>query len=331
MDSSETASFVVVGTSTADLFVSGLERIPEVGDDEFRRDNFAFCDEPPALSLGGNGANSAYVLARLGTSVTLCSAIGDDPFGEVVEDWLTDAGVDTGGLVRRDEAATAVTTVVTDDVPHRLSFHHEGASTTFGIGDAPQSAFEQADVLLVSGYPLLDGWRPDGVAQALHAAHQAGGRTALDIGPALGRPAALPELKPLLSDVDYLIGNEHELAVCAGESDMGRAMEEMLKAGTRCLVVKQGEAGALVCRAGMPAALHVPGFEVEAHFTVGAGDAFNAGLLFGLSKGWTWKRALRFANATAALVVSGARGVLDAPGVREVEDFLERKASGLKG
>ena len=329
MDSSKAASFVVVGTTTADLFVSGLEHIPEVGADEFTRDNFAFCDEPPALSLGGNGANSAYVLACLGASVALQSAIGTDPFGEIVEGWLMDAGVDTRGLVRRDEAATAVTTVVTDNVPHRLSFHHEGASTTFGIEDAPRGAFEQADVLLVSGYPLLDGWRPDGVAQALHAAHQAGGRTALDVGPALGHPATLAELKPLLPDLDYLICNEHELTVCAGESDIGRAMEEMLEAGAHCLVVKRGGAGALICRAGRPAALQVPGFEVEAHFTVGAGDAFNAGLLFALSKGWAWKRMLRFANATAALVVAGSRGILGAPGVREVEDFIRHKAGTM--
>ena len=329
MGSSETASFIVVGTTTADLFVSGLERIPEVGGDEFTRDNFAFCNEPPALSLGGNGANSAYVLARLGASVTLCSAIGADPFGEVVEGWLADVGVNTEGLVRRDEAATAVTTVVTDDVPHRLSFHHEGASTTFGIEDAPQEAFEQADVLLVSGYPLLEGWRPDGIAQALHAAHQAGGRTALDIGPALGRPATLSELKPLLPDADYLICNEHELTVCTDQSDIGRAMEEVMEAGAHCLVVKRGGAGALICRAGRPAALQVPGFEVEAHFTVGAGDAFNAGLLFALSKGWPWKRMLRFANATAALVVAGPRGVLDAPGAREVESFIRHKAETM--
>lgn len=318
--------FVVVGTTTVDLLVSGLERIPEVGADEFTAENFAFCEEPPEVVLGGNGANSAYALAQMGVPVQLCSAVGRDRFGQIAADWLEEAGVDTEGLVRREDAATAITTVITDEVPRRLSFHHEGASRAFDISDVPEGTLQQADVLLISGYPLLKGWRPEGIAQAIETVHEAGGTTALDIGPALGQPVTLSELEPLLPHIDYLISNERELAVCTEEDDMGMAMEDMLRAGVHCLVVKQGSAGAIICWAGTPGGVEVPAFGVDARFTVGAGDTFNAALLFGLHQGRTREGALRFANAAAALVVSGDRGALGAPSVEEVEAFLRRSA-----
>jgi len=58
--------FTVIGTCTVDLFVSNLAAMPRSEGDEFTVDSLVFHDEPLRTSLGGNGANSAYALARLG-------------------------------------------------------------------------------------------------------------------------------------------------------------------------------------------------------------------------------------------------------------------------
>jgi ribokinase len=317
--------FVVIGTATVDLLITGLEQMPAFGTDEFTVDNLAFCEQPLRLVIGGNGANSAYVLAKLGAPTALCSAVGQDVLGELMFSWLQEAGVDTRCLNRSSRAATSTTTVIMDGANNRVSFHHPGAYRTFSPTDLAADLLAGAQALLITSYPLFPAWRPQGFARTLVMARQAGAITALDAGPAIGEPATLGELAPLLPDVDYLICNQHELAVLAGNNDLEPAMAQVLEAGARCMVVKQGQQGALVWRALDAAPLAVPGFQVDAHFTVGAGDSFNAGLLLGLQQGGDLVQAVRFANAVAALVVSTAQGVLGCPSRAQVESLLNRE------
>ena len=75
--------FTVIGTCTVDLFVSNLAAMPRSEGDEFTVDSLVFHDEPLRTSLGGNGANSAYALARLGAAVDLVGGLGEDHLGEL--------------------------------------------------------------------------------------------------------------------------------------------------------------------------------------------------------------------------------------------------------
>jgi ribokinase len=52
----------------------------------------------------------------------------------------------------------------------------------------------------------------------------------------------------------------------------------------------------------------VPAFSTKVHDTVGAGDVFNAGFLFGLTKGWKLQKCMAFGNATASLYISRESG-----------------------
>ena len=314
--------FVVVGTANVDLVVSGMERLPRGEGDEFTGSSLVFCDRPLQMTLGGNGGNSAYVLARLGAPVALCSAVGRDALGDTLAGWLTDVGVDVGALARFADHATASTTMLADPAGHRLSFHHAGASWAFGPTDVRPGLIEGADVVLASSWPLLRGWRPDGFREILSLARRGGAITALDIGPAIERPATLDELRPTLPDVRFFLSNAHELAVCTGADDVAEGMARVLEAGAGCVVVKRGAEGALVRTSAEAEAQAVPGFAVEANATVGAGDAFNAGFLVGIQAGWPPVRAARFGNATAALVVSSKSGVLGAPDRHQVQALL---------
>jgi sugar/nucleoside kinase (ribokinase family) len=317
--------FLTVGNITLDLFVSGLDKMPALGGDEFTVDNLAFCDQPLTMVLGGNGTISAYVLARLGAPVAVGGAIGLDGPGEIMHGWLTQAQVRTEGLARSATHATATTTIITDRALNRVSFYHPGANLAFKPEDLPSEVIEQADVILLASFALLTAWRPHGFAQVLRKGASAGAVTALDIGPAIAPqglpPPQLAELRPMLPDVHYFICNAHELAVCTGADQIEEGASQILAAGARCAVIKRGRQGAVVYEAGREAAA-VPGFAVEARFTVGAGDSFNAGFLYGIHQGWNALRATRFANAVAALVVSGARGALGAPTLEQVMDML---------
>jgi sugar/nucleoside kinase (ribokinase family) len=314
--------FLVIGTTTLDLFNSGIPQMPSVRGDEFTVDSLVFCRQPLQMLLGGNGGIAAYALARLGAPVLLGSAIGQDASGDLLQGWLQAAGVDTRALLRHPTEATSTTTVVSDLSRNRLAFHHAGSSHHYAPADLPVDLLQQTDVLLLSAFTLFLRWRPEGFAQLLASAKAQGARTALDIGPAIGQPVTLAEIAFLLPLVDYFICNEHELAVCCNgdETPAGSAagMAQILAHGTQCAVTKRGAEGALVQSQGDRAPVAVPGFPVEAKMTVGAGDSFNAGFLYAIHQGQTPAAAARFANAVAALVVASAQGALGAPTLEQV-------------
>ena len=69
----------------------------------------------------------------------------------------------------------------------------------------------------------------------------------------------------------------------------------------------------------------VPGYPVEVLNTVGAGDSFASGLLYGRSQGWDWYKSARFANACGALVVTRHGCGTAMATVAEVEEFVSTR------
>ncbi len=317
--------FVVIGTTTADLFISGVERMPHFDGDEFTTSSLSFCRKPLTITLGGNGANSAYVLRTLGTPVRLCSGTGTNEIGALMVDWLATRDVDLSAFLRR-EGATASTTTIMDDRLNRLSFYYPGLFSTYNPSDLPPAWLDGAHTLLITGYPLLPGFHGGGFAAVLQAARTRNLLTALDIGPAVDHSATLPALTPLLPLIDILFTNEYELSVATGEDDPAAGARRLLAAGATSVVVKRGQAGASLF--GTDSTTHVAGFPVQASVTIGAGDSFNAAFLYAYRAGMTLPQAATFANATAALVVQGGRSVLGAPDTAAVNAFLHQYERG---
>ncbi len=315
--------FIVIGTTTVDLFISGFDKVPHFEHDEFSTSSLAWCSKPLKTTLGGNGANSAYVLAALGAQVALCSAAGQDMLGDTVTGWLRERGVVLDGFVRSRTHGTATTTSLIDDRLNRISFYHPGPLHDLHFEDSPLDLFRRATTLLITGCALLPAMHPDGFRAALSAVRGQGAATAVDIGPAVGKPVALADLQPLLPLTDYLIANVYELAICTGLETVEASARCLLDAGARTLIVKRGADGASVYRPDHET-LHVAGFPVKAEVTIGAGDTFNSSLLYALSEGFDLERALAFASAAASIVVTGGRSVLGAPSRPQVEAFLRQ-------
>ena len=103
---------------------------------------------------------------------------------------------------------------------------------------------------------------------------------------------------------------------------LGDLAEQLIVRGPEAVVVTLGRDGALLCRRDA-APLHQPAFEVETVDTLGAGDAFAAGLAVSLVEGHGWALALRRAAACGALATRKI-GVFDALPTRdELERFLK--------
>jgi sugar/nucleoside kinase (ribokinase family) len=311
----------VLGTTTVDIFIRGVEAMPEQRDDEFSNRSLVWLDRPVLATLGGNGANAAYALGALGDDVRLWSCIGTDPFGDMVLGWLKSRNVDTSELHVSTSAGTSTTVVVTDTLLRRNSFHYPGPVSEFVPVARNMDAGKEGDRLLVTGYPLLQKWRGEATRKLLSDAQDHSVWTALDIGPMIGPPVRVEELEPMLASVDVLFCNEFELGEVTG-LDLGQGARWALSAGAQMVVVKRGERGATIFSPAGSAQIDVPCFPVKTIGTVGAGDSFDAGFLYAQSGGSAPEESARFANAIAALVISAPRGILDAPDGDAVRAFL---------
>jgi sugar/nucleoside kinase (ribokinase family) len=126
-------------------------------------------------------------------------------------------------------------------------------------------------------------------------------RTSMDLGWD-SRGEWISVAGPCLPYVDLLFGNREEAQFLTGESDPLAAANALRGMGAGTVVVKLGAAGCAIYSAGLE--LRVPGFEVEAVDTTGAGDCFAGGFLAGLFYGANLEGAARLGNAAGALSVT---------------------------
>jgi len=243
--------------------------------------------------LGGNGANAAYTIGRLGRRVRLLGAAGRDDAGEFVLDRLRDAGVDLGG-VRRPDAPTAASVVIVKSSGERWFLHRPGVSAEvdFTPGElAPEFAAGFAYYHMGSPFGL-DRLRPRQPA-ILRQAREAGLTTSLDTHwDSSGE--WLDGLAPCLEFTDLLFVNEDEARMLGGPG-------ALLARGAGSVILKRGGEGCEIHGRGGP--LHVPAFPAPVVDTTGAGDCFVGGFLAALDRGASLAEAARLANAVGALSI----------------------------
>jgi sugar/nucleoside kinase (ribokinase family) len=252
------------------------------------------------LHLGGNGANTAYTLAKLGVPAWLMSACGRDPFGDTVVETLLGAGVDLS-LVERLSAPTAATVALVNAAGDRSFFHRPGASGEafagpFGLPDPVPAGVRYFHLANVFALPRLRS-RAAGV---LRSAREAGLATSLDTGwDALGEWMAA--LADCLSLTDLLFVNREEARMLTGEGDPARAARRLLDRGAGSVVVKLGGDGCLTAR--RAGSFQTPAYPATVVDTTGAGDCFAGGYLAAMARGWDEAAAARLANAAGACCV----------------------------
>lgn len=261
-------------------------------------------------SIGGNGANTALAIARLGGRVRLTGLVGDDAAGEHVLRQLQSAGVDL--RVGRSGLPTPVTVVVVRSDAARSFLHRAGASReAFAepIAFAP-SLIEGCTHFHLGNPFAMPHMRPQAGA-ALAAARAAGLTTSLDTGwDALGQ--WMDVIGPCLPHLDLLFVNEDEAERLSGHKDPAAAAGFFRRCGVGATIVKLGGKGCALFDG--DAVWHVPAFGIEAVDTTGAGDSFVGAFLAALQHAMPAAGAARLANAAGALSVQrpgATTGLLD--------------------
>lgn len=272
-------------------------------------------------SVGGNGANTAYTMAYLGLQVDLYGAVGNDPEGQELLQLLRSKGVNVENVVELN-LPTPTTLAMVKKNGVRAFVHRPGASK-----EALQIALEPVDAKHFHlanpfGVPALRSLAPEN----LRRARAAGMTTSLDTGwDSRGEWGTV--ILPCLPHLDFLFVTEDEAKRITGQRTWRGAVAQLRSGPT--LILKRGKKGAVIFGAGYEAS--VPGYDVEAIDSTGAGDVFAGAFLSAWLKGMSSSEAARFANAAAALCVQQLGSVTGLRTFREIltwqKDQAERSSS----
>ena len=281
---------VCAGIVVADVFVPPLERLPEPGE-LVATDDFV-------VETGGCAANAAVALARLGVPPAIVARVGDDVFGDFVEAELSAEGIDVTALGRAPELGTSKTVIVPVNGEDRRYIHTFGANAALCAADLEPALSRSPDVLYVGGYLVLPGLRQEELVEQLRLARATGTLVVFDVVAPAGQVISLDDVRGVLPEVDYFVPNGDEAGALTGETDATRQAERLLGLGAGTVVVTLGERGLVAVSA--DETIELPAPHVDFVEPSGAGDAFAAGLAFGLLQDWSLRRRLQFASVVGA-------------------------------
>lgn len=310
-------SFVAAGTFRVD-------RLPRPGE--------SLLASAVAWEAGGKGLNVAAGLSRLGIPVDGLIPVGTDHLAALAEPALRRMGLPITMLHPRPGSTGIGAGFIGAEGENCLAIH-PGANRLL-----TREAVRAAAARIRSGAMVLAQFEigDDPIAEAFAIARGAGIPTLLNPSPFRLPPAEILAATTILvlneTEAEALLGLlpvewSRSGGLRAAAAGLARALHAR---GVEALVVTFGAAGARIVLGGSTI-LDQPAYPVAVIDTLGAGDAFTAGLAASLLEGRPWDAAARRAAACGALMVA-RRGVLDGlPDPDAVTDFLRIHAPEAEG
>ena len=259
------------------------------------------------IHSGGSCANTIAALGMMGARSIYCGQVGDDQLGHLYAARMREAcGQDALQWTSRHNTGKCLSLISTHDA-ERTMLTDLGAAVTMESIEPFDPHLRECRLFHLTGYLFLGEPMRSRAMEAIAIAAQA----ELPISVDVADPFVVSMCKDILWHVieefaDIVFLNEEEARTLTGLEP--REALAAVAEHAPVVVVKLGGKGSLVSVDGE--VHHVPVFPVEALDTTGAGDAYAAGLLYGLLHGWPADRAGALASRVAALTVAQVGAVV---------------------
>ena len=277
----------VLGIFVADISFSG-SKIPAVGE--------TILGNKYNVGPGGKGCNQAIAIARLGGKVNFISKIGKDSYGELALNTLKKNKINTKNIIQDTNLQTGVAGILVDKNSGKNAINViVGAPSTLKINEID----DQTNLIKNSKIFLTQLEVPKDVTlHCLKVAKENGCVTILN-------PAPASEIsKEFYNNIDFFTPNEIEAEFYTGikitnNQEAKQAADKLINFGIKKVIITLGEKGLFYTDG--KEEIYLKANAVKAIDTTGAGDAFNGGLAYGLSKEKPIKECLELANKVAGI------------------------------
>ena len=280
-----------------------------------------------SFSCGGSTANSAAALGKLGVGVAFVGKAGTDLYGRRMKKELLDHGVDVSAFVLDEGLVSTQVIIILDENNDRHPFLMPKEKPSYlEIYPEDLSSIDLKDVsyILTNGMMLFEKPAAESITAFLINAHQQGIQILLDIN---FRPETLSKdryyLDQVINIADYLLGSiEDDFLPLTKTNSLQEAVKTLLNGNNIIIAHDKKGASAFTINNEYSAS----GYPVKVADTVGAGDAFNAGFLYGLVHDEDLAKCLTYGNAVAAICISSS-GARNTPDETALRSFLESDRS----
>ena len=279
-------------------------------------------------AVGGCVPNVGIDLKKIDENLIVyaCGKIGNDEEGDFVKSELASNGLDVSGLLTDKSEKTSFTDVMSVSGGERTFFTYAGASALFGNDDMDFDKIN-VDMLHLGYFLLLDKVDNGDGLKILAKAKERGIKTSIDLVSENSERYNI--VLPCLKYTDNLIINEIEAGSLAGitpDRKNIRKIAEILKSkGVKeKVIIHLPEFGACLSDSGYT---EIPSFDLPKGYikgSTGAGDAFCAGSLYGIYKGYSDKEILEFASMCAAVSLREADAVSGLMCEKEIRNFCTK-------
>ncbi|AHG21389.1 sugar kinase [Chania multitudinisentens RB-25] len=296
-------------------------------------------------ATGGAPLNVLLTLARMqiGLPLAAIGLIGCDADGDYLLQMLAQHQVDHRWVQRSAQAMTSMTQVMTEPGGQRTFFHAPGANRSLDLAafdcvNSEHKIFHLGYLLLLDSLDRPDEEFGTRSARLLARMQQRGYHTSLDLVSRQGDPRYRPLVLPALRWLDYLVINELEAGEFTGlvlraadgrlqQHLMAPAAEQLMAEGVRRRVVIHCPEGAYgLERSG--AARWQPSWHLNAAEivgSVGAGDAFCAGVLYASHEDWQLEDTLQLAHTCARFNLRCANAIDGARPLPELMAYIRQQ------
>lgn len=298
---------LVAGEINPDLVLSG-NVIPEFGQVEKLVDN-------AVLSIGSSSAIFACGAARLGLRVAFIGKCGDDFFGRYMLDEMQKRQVNIENVIIEPGGVTGLSVILNSGLD-RAILTNPGLIGALQAEEITNTLLSQSKHLHVASYFLQESLHP-GLFSLYERAQSLGLTTSLDTN--YDPSEEWLGIETLLSITNVFLPNETEVRSITKEMDITKAAN-LLRGKVEMLAIKLGEKGAL----GITENQTVNGASIPVNVidTVGAGDSFDAGFIYGYLKKWDLERTLNLACVCGALSTQKPGGTSGQPTLEEALTYV---------
>ena len=280
------------------------------------------------MTVAGAVGYTVQNLARLGLSVAVSSCLPDDPLGLFVADTLRRAGVDTASVqqIAGTLGGIGVYALLFGNRKRPLIYRlptHPLWPTEFAPAEVDRLL--DTHILHQGGYlHFKEGWH-GALLDLFKAANTRELITSLDPQfPLFAMPRPwISALADVLPYIDIFFCDESEARSITGVQNLELAASFLLSAGARMVIIKQGADGSTVYQQNWE--YHQAAIVLGAvEDTIGAGDAYDAGFLYGTLQGWMLEDRALFASIAAGFSVTGVGGAQTMPELLVILTEMDR-------